>query len=637
MSLVGNLADLGLADIFQIVSLSRRSGTLQLSTQLETGEIIFNDGRVVAAYRSASEWTVGDMLLEARVVAPTVYQEMLAAQAGGMSGLKLAKEFSIDSEAWESTLKNMMSDIVYAMFEWDDGTFSFVLEQDIDPWRGFALAASRAVVSQGVNPQYLAMEGARRRDERQQSDSLSQFLSRETPAPAADDDTFALVQLDEAGSTAFEPTVSSRLSTDEEWTVPPPSSPRVAPADAETNRVRADQSTPQSKVIPFPKRRDETAPRNEPPLSDLGAAAPDRAQNSPEHWSLLVLDDDPNVLRVLTERFKSRFVNVYCAERVPEALAKLRESTGPVVVVADVLLPRSDGRGILGGIELAERLRAEVANLPVLLFSDYRNDIAEERAHALRISGVLDKPRRWQVLRSPRDPRPSEPMERFLGALRLRLEPYMGEEQVADDSVDLGAELAEDIGAIVEGAHGDLPPRPPGAEQMEMLRSMLAELVNPANRETVTLLVLRYADLVAERAALFLVTRDAYIGLGGFSGNEESERFVGRVRKTHVPTDAGVVFDRVVKYNTLIRGPLDRTPVNRALLERFGGPGRAVECFVAPLASGGRVAAVLYGDNPSGQPLGPTDGLEIFLQQAGLAMDRALLERRLEESKRQRD
>lgn len=628
MSLVGNLADLGLADIFQIVSLSRRSGTLQLSTQLETGEIIFLDGRVVAAFRSGAEWTVGDLLLESKIVAPITYQEMLAAQSRGMNGLALAKQFAVDLEGWDSCLKDMLADIVYAMFEWDDGTFSFVLEQQIDPWRGFALGASRAVVSHGVNPQYLAMEGARRRDERQKSDSLSQFLRRENPPPADDDPmVFAHAQLDEPGrgdrSSDLEPATEAAREPEPaklpaELTPPPP-------------------PTPPSKVIPFPKRREEAAPRNEPPLSEIGSAAPERALNASTGWSLLVLDDDPNVLRVLNSRFRSRFAKVLCAERVADAMARLREHDGPVVVVADVLLPRSDGRGILGGIELAERLRAEDPERPILLFSDYNNEVAEERAHALRISGVLAKPRRSQILRSPRDPRPSEQMEAFLGALRLRLEPYLGEEQLPDDSVDLSADLAEDIGAIVDGAGVDLPPRPAGAQQIELLRSMLAELVNPANRETVTLLVLRYADLVAERAALFLVTRDAYIGLGGFRAGEDSEPFVARVRKTHVPTDAGVVFDRAVKYNALIRGPLDPNPVNRALVERLGGPGQAEECFVAPLASGGRVAAVLYGDNPSGQPLGPTDGLEIFLQQAGLAMDRALLERRLEESKRQRD
>ncbi|MEO0814045.1 MAG: hypothetical protein AAFY60_14375, partial [Myxococcota bacterium] len=276
-------------------------------------------------------------------------------------------------------------------------------------------------------------------------------------------------------------------------------------------------------------------------------------------------------------------------------------------------------------------------DMPIVLFSDYRNQVAEEQARGLDTGLVLEKPRRSRIVRSKRDPRPTDFMEEFLQRLEERLEPYLGEERVADGSVDLSADLAADVGEIVEGANVELPPRHSGAEQIEMLRSMLAELVNPANRETITLLVLRYADLVAERAALFLVTRDAYMGLGGFSAAEESERFVARVRKTHVPTDAGVVFDRAVKYRALIRGPLEQTAVNRALVERLGGPGQASEAFVAPLASAGRVAAVLYGDNPSGQPLGPTDGLEIFLQQAGLAMDRALLERRLEESKRQRD
>jgi hypothetical protein len=55
-----------------------------------------------------------------------------------------------------------------------------------------------------------------------------------------------------------------------------------------------------------------------------------------------------------------------------------------------------------------------------------------------------------------------------------------------------------------------------------------------------------------------------------------------------------------------------------------------------PLVSNERVAAILYGDNPSGRALGSTDTLEIFLQQAGLAMDRVLLERKLEEARRRR-
>jgi hypothetical protein len=42
------------------------------------------------------------------------------------------------------------------------------------------------------------------------------------------------------------------------------------------------------------------------------------------------------------------------------------------------------------------------------------------------------------------------------------------------------------------------------------------------------------------------------------------------------------------------------------------------------------VVALLYGDNlPEEKPVGDTDSLEIFLGQAGIAMEKALLQRRL--------
>jgi len=59
-------------------------------------------------------------------------------------------------------------------------------------------------------------------------------------------------------------------------------------------------------------------------------------------------------------------------------------------------------------------------------------------------------------------------------------------------------------------------------------------------------------------------------------------------------------------------------------------PGMA---YVAPIESGGQVIAVLYGDNlPDDEPVGDTSSLEVVLHHAGLALDRAALERALTES-----
>ena len=58
-----------------------------------------------------------------------------------------------------------------------------------------------------------------------------------------------------------------------------------------------------------------------------------------------------------------------------------------------------------------------------------------------------------------------------------------------------------------------------------------------------------------------------------------------------------------------------------------------LEAYVAPIESGERVVAVLYADNlPSGAPIGDTSALEVVLHEAGLALERAVLERALAEA-----
>lgn len=64
------------------------------------------------------------------------------------------------------------------------------------------------------------------------------------------------------------------------------------------------------------------------------------------------------------------------------------------------------------------------------------------------------------------------------------------------------------------------------------------------------------------------------------------------------------------------------------LLEKLGGQ-RPTEVFFAPIISGGKVIALFYGDNlPDKEPIRDTDALEIFLTQAGITMERLLLEKK---------
>jgi hypothetical protein len=101
------------------------------------------------------------------------------------------------------------------------------------------------------------------------------------------------------------------------------------------------------------------------------------------------------------------------------------------------------------------------------------------------------------------------------------------------------------------------------------------------------------------------------------------------VRSTCIPTTAASLFSTALFAKTAARVTPTASDWDSYLFEQLGGQ-RPAEAFIGPLVSEGRVVAILYGDNlPSSQPVADTEALEIFLSQAGLAMEKALLEQRL--------
>jgi hypothetical protein len=175
---------------------------------------------------------------------------------------------------------------------------------------------------------------------------------------------------------------------------------------------------------------------------------------------------------------------------------------------------------------------------------------------------------------------------------------------------------------------------------------MLCELTNPEAGAEITLLILRFAAEIMNRAVLFMVKDGEAIGLGGFGlgpgvlREETSEARrppVSRgaaLRRIRIPLDVPSVFHDVVGKRSVVRGPLESSPGNDRLRVLLEG-GDPVEAFVAPITVADEAVALLYGDNlPQARPVADTEALEIFLTQAGLALEKAILERRLSENAR---
>ncbi|WP_298435986.1 DUF4388 domain-containing protein [Geobacter sp.] len=198
--------------------------------------------------------------------------------------------------------------------------------------------------------------------------------------------------------------------------------------------------------------------------------------------------------------------------------------------------------------------------------------------------------------------------------------------------VNLGDLLRRELGDDTAASAG----RPETGSGMALLHSMLRELNDPALAGGITLLVLRYAAEFVDRAVIFQVRGDELVGLGQFGISDRQGPADALIRNLRIPRNEPSLFSGVMEagHPAVLRP--EPAGLNSFLFERLGD-GIPDEVFVGPIVSGGNVVALLYGDNlPGRKSIGGTEPLEIFLSQAGVAMEKALLERKLKENSRGR-
>jgi hypothetical protein len=117
MSLVGNLEDLGLGEILQIVSLSRKSGILTLHSRERKGEIVLRQGQVVRASSTVYQHNMGEVLIQKGLLDHhTLSKALLIQEVEGFSqrlGTILIDRFGISVDAIEEVVREQIEKVVY--------------------------------------------------------------------------------------------------------------------------------------------------------------------------------------------------------------------------------------------------------------------------------------------------------------------------------------------------------------------------------------------------------------------------------------------------------------------------------------------------------------------------------------------
>jgi hypothetical protein len=206
----------------------------------------------------------------------------------------------------------------------------------------------------------------------------------------------------------------------------------------------------------------------------------------------------------------------------------------------------------------------------------------------------------------------------------LILDEGLSAERLADSLSTATAKSVPSASPLVpsDGGQEDAP-----EPAMASLKSIMSEIRTPAFTAEVTLQIMRYASEVVNRGVLFVRQQDVVRGMGQFGIEVESAD--ARVRQIEMPVDQPSVLAEAVERKETYRGKLADTPWNQHLIGELGGQ-EPQEAVAVPMLVSGSVVLILYGDNlPLNQPIGCVDGLEVVMLQAGLAMEKAMLESRL--------
>jgi Tfp pilus assembly protein PilF len=159
MALEGQLEDVSLADVCQLLAMGRKTGCLTVTDRSSFGHIYFHHGRVVFAQVLNHPDRLGDLLVRNGALSRDQLAQAMEHQAGSpgrLLGRSVVDLGLLGEEKVARYLTIQVSEAVYHLFTWNRGAFHF--EPDEVPGKDGAIPLS-------IHTEGLLLEGARRVDE----------------------------------------------------------------------------------------------------------------------------------------------------------------------------------------------------------------------------------------------------------------------------------------------------------------------------------------------------------------------------------------------------------------------------------------------------------------------------------------
>jgi len=573
LALQGNLEDLPLLDIIQIVSFSKKTGSLSIEMESGDGAIVFFEGLVVSAFTASSP------------------------PADPRLG-------SLPREAREKAVRSRIGFALEQFARLREGGFAFELTDEVP-----AVVGRRDIrletLARGINPQEMLLDLAQGLDEDRAQSSAAVEASFAAP---------------EEGALAEEPIVPGEaLSSDLHVDDGSPSAP-AAPQQWQTTpaELAGTDTRPLPKVV-LPAEPAVAPPTPAPP----GPAVEARAAEPEPARVILLVDDEEDVRAILGRHFAAAGFEIIEAgdpDEATKAAGLLRARNGPFVLVIDLGMPASGGASFHGGFEVVKRLWKMNLRPPVLMMTESLNQSLRLRARQMGVQFFVFKP----TLSKLNARQFEADLSAFAAKLVTDVLPRLAEVAPARPA----PRLLKKAFASSPGEAG--PPSADAARPFEFLRRRLQELRLGGDANEIAALVMKVAREFFERSVLFVVKNEEARGLGGFGLAPREETLNLLARQVTIPLAEASVFRDVARERRAFSGP---PPADRWLGHLMGRIGRFQSRGLAllPLVAHHETIALLFGDNPeTGRDPAGLEALEVFVQQAGTALENVFLQKKLQ-------
>ena len=154
MALQGTISDFGLADIFQLIGMQRKSGILTLDRTRETVRVRFVEGRIVGAENVGvkTEHLLGTVLVRTGRIAQKQLDEALAVQRRTLQrlGYILVEQAFLSEADLRNALQIQVEQIVYRLFRWREGDYQFDAQDHVDFDPNFTPIGAETILMEGA-------------------------------------------------------------------------------------------------------------------------------------------------------------------------------------------------------------------------------------------------------------------------------------------------------------------------------------------------------------------------------------------------------------------------------------------------------------------------------------------------------